>query len=341
MGKKLNVYFIHAKTLKEREHVIQNVKTALKGHKFRNLSLSSFRVIDDFDPNDIDTQFIRENVSYSKIEETHVQQFNGYIKNLHINQLSNALKHRKALELIAKRSNDNEINLILEDDVLYEERFCASLDTLVSALPSSYDIVFLGMPTKTAPPKSDTYTFQDTRETFDVLPFCDSYIISHSACKALVPHYSPIKFCNNVQLSFMCYKLGLTTLQSVANIFIDGSKYGMFLSKLNTNNPLIFNNDFTTLRTIISREHMNEESKNEVLKILSTTPLKHNPDFLHLECLFHIKNKDYEKARQKFEEAYNVYAANGCTLSHDSAFLRDYIFLHKHLQKDITPSEFS
>jgi GR25 family glycosyltransferase involved in LPS biosynthesis len=269
--------------------------------------------------------------------------FNSYIKNLHINQLSNALKHRKAYELIAKRSNDNEINIILEDDVLYEEqRLCASLDKLVFSLPSTYDIVFLGMPTKTAsPPPSDTYNFQNTRETFDVLPFCDSYIISHSACKALLPHFSPIKFCTQVQLSFMSYKLGLTTLQSLPNIFIDGSKYGMFLSKLNTNNPLIFNNDFTSLRTIVTREHINEQNKNEVQKILSMTPLKHNPDFLHLECLFHMKNKDYEKARQKFEEAYNVYMSNGCILSHDSVFLRDYIFLHKHLQKDIRQPETS
>lgn len=332
MVKKLNVYFIHAKYIKERESVIQNFKNTIKKYKFRNLTVVNFQVVEDFDPSDIDMETVRQYVNYNKIQEPHVEQYNQLLKNLHINQLSNSLKHYKAMELISKNSNDHEMNLILEDDVLYEEKICYSLDKLAASIPSQYDMIFLGMPTnQEREDKSGVIEFQESKKTFGVVPFCDSYLISHSACKAMLPHYSPIKFVNNIQIAYVCDKIGLTTLQSMPNMFIDGSKYGMFLSKLSNNNPLIFNGDFTAMRSIVNKESLDAQDINNAERLLAKTPLRGNPDFMHLECIYHVKNKAYEKARQRFEEAYNIYNANGCVLGNDSVFLRDYIRVHKHL----------
>lgn len=337
MVRRLNIHFIHTKALKERESVIENFKNIAKKYRFKDLSLV-FNVIDEHDPVDIDMQTVKQFVDYSQIAEGHVSFYNQLLKNLHVNQLSNTLKHLKALEYIVDHSNSNELNLILEDDILYEDRVCSSLEKAINALPQKFDVVLLGMPTVTPVTDKTNYIFEDTHKIFKVLPVCDSYLVSHSAAKALVANYKPIKFTNNVQLSYVCDKIGMTTLQTVPNIFIDGSKYGLFLSKISTNNPLIFNNDFVALRSLLSKPVLSKEDVNEVEKLVARSAIKTNPDFIHLECTFHIKQKNYTKAVERFKQSYDTYISNGCILSNDSVFLRDYISVHKHLQHDITKS---
>lgn len=335
MTKKLNIYFIHAKFIKEREQVIENFKKALKKYRFRNITLGKFYVITEYDPDTIDQEVIAKFVKYEKINESHVELYNQLLKNMHINQLSNTLKHMKALSLIAKNSSDSEVNLILEDDILYEDKVCASFEKLVSFLPKAYDVIFLGLPVVNEMPNNNTYVFQETQKIFRILPFCDSYLVSHSAAKAIAANYTPIKFINNVQMSFVCDKIGITTLQSVPNVFIDGTKYGLFLSKLTPNNPLIFNNDFTNLRSIVGKDEVNDNDHQMVKNILSKSPIKHNPDFIHMECAYHMRCKNYEKARERYETAYNTYMSNGCIINNESGFLKDYIRCHKFLQNDI------
>jgi GR25 family glycosyltransferase involved in LPS biosynthesis len=333
--KKLNIYFIHAKYMKERESVIENFKIALKKHRFSNVVISSVNVIDDYDPDKIDMQIIRDYVSYEKITDTKTEFYNQLLRNMHVNQLSNTLKHRHALELISKNSNDSEINMILEDDILYEERMCYNLDRLLGSLQSKHQIVFLGMPTTSENVDKSSYVFQDTHELFKVLPFCDSYIVSSSVASKLIGMYKPIKFVNNIQLSYIADTLDVSTVQCIPNIFIDGSKYGMFLSKMNANNPLIFNNDYNELRSLVSKDNPTNEDKKKVDKLLLKTPIKNNPDFIHQECLYHMKNEDYTKAKSRYEFAYNTYMSNGCVLSSESAFLKDYIRCFKYFQDDI------
>lgn len=335
MSKKLNIYFIHSKTLPERKSVIDNLTTTIKKYKFKNVVVSSIQIIDNYDPDDITMDTIRSYVDYKKIEEPHVDFYNQLLRNLHVNQLSNTLKHKQTLEMIAKNSNDNEINLVLEDDVLYEDKICVSFEKMLNALPKKYDVIMLGMPTTSEVQDKTKFAFQDTHKIFRVLPVCDSYLITHSAAKALAMNYSPIKFANNLQLSYIADKLGIETLQSIPNIFIDGTKYGLFLSKLSSNNPLIFNNDFITLRSVVSKDVLTKHDKKQVEELLTKSPIKDNPDFIHLECTYHIKNQNYKKAIQRFEVAYNTYNANGCILSNDSLFLKDYIRTHKYIQKDI------
>ena len=335
MVRKLNIYFIHSKAIKERESVIENFSNIIKKYRFKNIVLSKVHIVEDFDPSDIDIEVIRKYVEYSKIEESHVEFYNQLLRNMHVNQLSNSLKHFKAIEMISNSSNDGELNLILEDDVLFEDKVCLSLERVVSLLPHQFDIILLGMPTVGEVQDKSTYIFEDTHKIFKVLPVCDSYFISHSASKALVVNYSPIKFTNNIQLSYVCDKLGMSIQQAVPNIFIDGSKYGLFLSKLSTNNPLIFNNDFINLRSIISKDQLTKEDISSIDNILQRSTIKNNPDFIHLECGYLVKQKEYKKAVERYQLAFNTYMHNGCILANDSVFLRDYIRVHKYIQPDL------
>jgi GR25 family glycosyltransferase involved in LPS biosynthesis len=335
MVKKLNIYFIHAKFIKEREEVIEKFKKTLKKHKFKDLVLGKFYVISEHDPEAITPEVISKYVKYERITESHVEFYNQLMRNMHVNQLSNTLKHMKAISLIAKNSNDNEVNLVLEDDILYEDKVCFSLEKLVGSLSKSYDVVFLGFPTIDEPTEKSKYLFQETQKLFKVLPFCDSYLVSRSAAKAIAANYTPVKFCNNVQMSYICDKIGITTMQSVPNLFIDGTKYGLFLSKLTPNNPLIFNADFTKLRSIVLKDEYTEQDHQSVKDILQSSTIKNNPDFIHVECVYHMRCKNYEKARERYEIAYKTYMSNGCLISNESVFLKDYIRCHKYLQSDI------
>lgn len=335
MVKKLNIYFIHSKSLKERQNVIDNFTSLIKKYRFKNIQVASIETIKSYDPEDIDVNTIRQFVDYARISESHVELYNQLLRNLHINQLSNTLKHFKALELIANKSNDNELNLVLEDDVLYEEKVCMSFERMVQAMPQKFDVIMLGMPTTTDIVDKSKFTFQDTHNIFKVLPVCDSYLVSHSTAKALVMNYVPIKFSNATQLSYVCDKLGIETIQSIPNVFIDGSKYGLFLSKLSSNNPLIFNNDFITLRAIVLKETLSKEDIDTFIKLINKSAIKDNPDFVHMECLYYIKQKKYKNALERFTYAYNTYMNNGCILSNDSVFLKDFIRAHKHIQIDL------
>lgn len=332
MVKKVNIFFVHSKYTQERQPTIQRFKELIQSYNFRNLKVNKFIVVDDYDPSDIDVNIIKNVVSYDKIERQDMQVYNTLLRNLHINQLSNSMKHMKALQLISI-CPDNEINIVLEDDILYEEKLCLSLERLISQMPMKYDYVFLGMPTTTEMKPSTEFVFQDTHKIFKVLPLCDSYIVSPNAARATITHYKPIKFVNNIQLSYVIDKLGLSSVQCIPNLFVDGSKYGVFVSRVCANNPLIFNNDFMFLASLLKKsECLTKEDHDKVNALLQTSPIKNNPDFIYSECLYHTLCKNYQLAKKRYEDAYKVYLSNACIISNESQFLKDFIRVHKFLQ---------
>lgn len=333
MVKKVNFFFIHSKYTTERQSVIQNFKNLISTFNFRNVKINKVTVVDEYDPMDIDITLIKKFVNYDKVSQKHLEVYNSLLRNLHINQLSNTMKHMKALQLISL-CPDNEICVVLEDDVLHEDKVCLALERLFNQLPMRYDFIFLGMPNTVEMKPSAEFSFQDTHKIFKVLPLCDSYIVSSQAARATVAHYHPIKFVNNVQLSYIIDKLGLSSVQCIPNIFIDGSKYGIFVSRVCPNNPLVFNNDFTLLASLINKgDLLTSEDQEKIKQLLQTSPVRNNPDFIYLECLYHISCKDYNQAKQRFEAAYRMYVSNGCILTNESNFLKDFIRVHKYLQE--------
>lgn len=331
MVKKINFFIIHSKYTPERAQGIRRLSELIKSYSFKNMRVQSITIVDEYDPNDISAPLISQIVRYDKIEEPNLDVYNQLVRNLHINQLSNTLKHMTALEK-ASKCNDNDFNIILEDDMLYEDKLCLSLERLFQQLPSRFDIMFLGMPTVNEMKISAEYQFEETKKLFRILPMCDSYLISTRTARNLAANYAPIKFVNNVQLSFVSEKLGLTCHQCIPNIFIDGSKYGIFVSRVSPNNPLVFNNDYTALAQMLSKNSLDKNEHDKIAQIMTTSPIRLHPDFLYLLCRYHVMCGNYEKARTCFEEAYNIFNSSGCVVTNESLFLKDYIRLHRHLQ---------
>lgn len=331
----VHIYFIHAKWLVDRERMISDIQKHLKKFKFTGIKIKTLQTIDEFDPSMIQTDTVNQIVNYSQVPEASLSVYNNCFKNLHIHQLSNALKHAKAIELSSK-NDPEDINIILEDDLIFEERMCISLEKVIKKLDIDFDLVFLGLPTnKEVKTKTDIF-FQSTKDIFKILPYCDSYIVSHKAAKVLTEKYFPIKFINNIHLSYLIDSLSLKSQIAVPNMFMDGSKYGMYISSLNGSNSLLFNNDYNMTKTLVGKETpLSSEEEKALENVLANSTIKNHPDFCHVKALALVKKGKFPEAKLVFEETYKKYKNANCIVNHESAFLKDYIRVFKNLQQDI------
>ena len=340
--RRLNVYFIHAQWLKDRERVVQELRKLLTKYTFNSLKGIKIRVVTQHDPNDINGDTIAKHINYSPIQPTPDQDpqdpknltfYNMFLKNLHVFQLSNALKHYSALQDIANDSAEDDINMIIEDDVLYEDKVCMYLERLMDVLPTEHEVVFLGLPSndQNARDKKDI-KMKNTKEVFRVFPYNDAYIVSKTTAAKLVENYLPIKFVTNVQLSYVFDKAGINSQLISPNIFMDGSKFGVFLSTMNTNNQLLFNNEYMFARTVVMNEKSTPEEKNQLEQLFQKSPLNGHPDFLVVKALHKLKQKEYTEAHELYESALKIYTANSCIINHECQFLKEYIGSYKFIQ---------
>lgn len=324
----LNIYFIHAEWLKDREKIIDEFTKLVNKYTFKNATSIKVHKITKYDPPEINGEVISKTVSYAQIPTTDPLSFyNQFLKNLHVFQLSNALKHYQAMEMISTSTDSNSIHIVLEDDILYEDKICMHIDNLIEEKPSEHEMIFLGLPSN-----STTLKYQETKNLFRVLPYTDSYMITPNAAKKLYDHYLPVTFINNIQMSYVLEKAGVTAVLRVPNLFMDGSKAGIVLSTLTPNNQLMFNSDYTQCRSIIHKESLTTADKELAEKIFKESPLNNHPDFVYLKALYSVRTENYTQAQEHYEKALEVYQLNGCVLNHESQFLKDYTSLFKHIQ---------
>ena len=215
--------------------------------------------------------------------------------------------------------------------MLYEERLCEQLEQLVKDFdPSKHELVFLGLPSN-IDAKKNNVRFQNTKEVLKVLPYCDSYMVSKACAKNLHKNYLPIKFVNNVQLSYVLEKSKTDSFLVVPNIFMDGTKYGMFLSTLSPNNQLIFNNEYMQVKQQLANPANLPNANLE--KIFKESPLSMHPDFNFLYAQYLVACKRYAEANDVFENSLKVYLANNCVVNHETQFLKEFIRVNKYTQE--------
>ena len=326
-SRKLNIYIIHSKDLAIRENSIRNLSTKLKTGKYKNIKVEDIYVIASNDPREIQIQTIQQIIDYSTVDEPHLAMFNQFLKNLHINQLSNTLKHVDALHKITETPN-KDLHLVLEDDMLFADDVCQTLDDIVAKYDNQ-PIVFLGLPTNTT---SRDIDIQPTAENFQIVPIVDSFLINYETAKIIKENFFPIRYSTIVQFNYLLKKLNIAAYQTTRNIFVNGSKYGMFVSSLNPNNALIFNKDYVTVLEILNKEVISDADKHIIEKLRKESPINKSPDFLYLIARYLTKEARYKEAEETYKEAYAVLLANNGILNHESALLKDYIRLFKNLQ---------
>lgn len=325
----VNFYVIHVSAFKQRKATLERLEQILK--QDNRLSVN-FNYITECDSSSIDEAIVKSSVNYEQIKDEKLAPFNMFIRNMHVNQLSNVLKHKKAYELISD-GEDVDFSIILEDDVVYNEDVADNLINILSNIPETYDMVFLGLPSSQQnPPQKENEKFQVLSEVFKILPCCDSYVISKKTATMFCEYFTPIKFTQNIQLSFVSTQLELENYISIPNVFIDGSKLGLYFSTLEVNNRLIFNQDYVVLTKYLEKDTFTEKEHEEITNAFKDVKLKTNPEFYYLKAIYETKKGNYDYAEELFKYTYEIYDNNGAILNNQSQFLRDYMRLYQHMQ---------
>lgn len=335
---KLNVFVLHAKFLVDRTRTIDELQKQLGKYSFKNCKMGDFKIISEHDPSDLTPEFLQKHVNYSPFptEDEKLKFYNGALRMLHINNISNAMKHYEALKCISEKGES--INLVLEDDVLFEPGFCAILDETIGKLADK-QLVFIGLPNNEEM-KDKTIKFKDTKEMFKVLPYNDSYFVTPSTAKMLIEKFFPIKFLTNIQLTYLCDITDVKIFQTVPNVFIDGTKYGMYLSSLMANNELAFNKDYMMVKSVLNKvdakQDLIEDEKKMLDQLFEKSDIREHPDFLLLKTKYlrYVK-KNIKGAYDLYKKLFDVYKKNNCIVNNECMLLREYISVHAEMQDDI------
>lgn len=231
-----------------------------------------------------------------------------------VEQISNFLKQRRALEKVIELNGD--IHLVIEDDCTMIPQNLA--DFLEDPRPDEWDILFLGMPCS-----SETYEIKDTRELIKVIPSKEMYCIHQSTAKTILPHLQKISFPYRVQLSYIIDKnKDIRSMYSTKRISIEGSKFGFCPCSVHENNVLIYNKGFVALFNLLSSDKITLE---EVENHYKSVEYLESPEIMHLYgVLLHKCNKSLE-ARNIFEKALDQMKLKNGLITRRSELLNNAI----------------
>lgn len=276
--------------------------------------------------------------------------------NLHLFQLSCALKHVEALRLISEmpsgegRSDDQVFGLVVEDDVEFQS------DTLLLKLlhitgrmvREKVGMCFVGIPVQVQQQQPLTdLAMVDFWSAFKFFPpSTESYVVSKAFAKALCRAIMPIRYMWHVHLGYTLKKLEILGLLpseagrvavSIPNVFLDGSKAGSCTSSVLPHNPLVYNHEYNRISDIVCKyeqrgkndgagdEERNADAKT-CLDTWSASKVAGHPSMLHMKGKVHLViERDHGKARDVFQAAYKDVVEQGGIINNETLLLRDYI----------------
>jgi GR25 family glycosyltransferase involved in LPS biosynthesis len=335
---KLSVYVIHSNLVELRRNNVNSLELALKNSKLFDEIKVNF--VSDAEPESLSVDLQKQFTDLTPIPEDQgaPAYFNPLIAPLNVRQVSCALKHVMALKAIAGSlsQDDEEYHMVIEDDVVYGDRMSTMLADLLKALPDGHDLVFLGLPAPKGSEDNGTGTLTCSfPAVYNVAPVCDSYIVSKKGAAALAAKMLPLKFPCNVQMSLAIHLLKLSAHFSRPNIFIDGSKLGVFVSVIETNNQLILNADYFTAKALVDRpddgEAYTAEEIETLKRLFDSMRFKQHPDIVYLLARLELRLKNYARANELFAACFSAYQNNNCILNNQSVFMKSYIDMCKEV----------
>ena len=331
----VNIFIIHYTKLTERESLFSKLQTVLNGLLRTNPDLRvGLKTVSKFDPETLTTDFIQRIHDISEFKDENTLMYNKYIfKSPNPNIISNCLKHMDAYNYIAKNTKDDDVNIIIEDDVIFDATFDTQLVKFVKdKLYTKSDIVFFGLPSTVPINEKRPIEVQHIDDKKAILPCCDSYYISKKTAEAFSKAYIPIKFPHNIQMSYLINTMNCNIAKTFPNIMADGSKIGTTSSTISPNNILVFNSSYKTVYKLLEKPDPTKEDIGTIGTLLEENKFKDSPDFVFLEGLYLMRTKRYEMAKTLFDKAIRLYEANHSPLNSQSALIQNYVDVCKHTQ---------
>ena len=332
----VNIFIIHYTKLKQREQLFSKLQSILNGLLRTNPDLRvGLKTVSKFDPEGITPEFLQRICDSSEFTDENLKMYNKYIfKNPGTNIVSNCLKHMDAYNYISKNTKDEDVNIIVEDDIIFDSSFEAKLVKFIKEkMFADSDIVFFGLPSTTPVQQDDKFLeVVNITDKQSILPCCDSYYISKTTAEKFTTSFIPIKFPQNIQLSYLINKHDCTISKTFPNIMADGSKVGTTPSTISPNNILLFNSTYKTVYKLLEKSEPTHEDIKNIENLLEQNKFKESPDFVFLEGLFCMRTKRYEAAKTLFDKAITLYEEHHSPLNNHSALIQNYVDLSKYIQ---------
>lgn len=306
---KLDLYVISSKQTNVRIKKVSELCEKISG-----LYDTKITFISEHEPEDITNEIMKASVVIEKLNN---ELYDSLLRNLTPKHVSNGFKHHDALKRIASNTRAGAYSIVLEDDPLIVESFDIDFDKLLKDIPSCWSMIMLGLPGK-------AQGFQPLTDVYKALPVCNAYIIKPSIASKLANTFLPLRYVTNIHLSYSLQAFGIVPLLYSPQLFIDGSKYGIYVSTLTPNNELLFNKDY-----VQARKQMNDKCFKEALFTIQSSAVKHHPDFLHLKGMCEVEVHGKEVAKKTFEEALRIYDENNAITNNESTYLTNYISLFR------------
>ena len=285
--------------------------------------------INEYDTDDIDVEKIKSFVDLNKSDKSEF--FDALVRNMHIRSVSNAMKHYTALQ--KAMSVEADYIMVFEDDVLFGDQMDVKVKQVLEKKDHTWDICFVGLPSVSPIKDHEVITYDAVKNAFRVLPSCEAYIIRKSSLAKIFEGFLPILFPTNIHYSFLSEIMPLEISYIVPNLFVDGSKMGIYLSSIESNNRLYMNPEYNQISQLVRREQpLNESERADVAQLFERIRFKNHPDIQVLQGLYYEKIGEFEKARDLYKEAHSVHQQNGCIINNESEILARLVNIQKYFQ---------
>jgi len=329
---KLHVYVLHHKMLNMRKNICEQLEQKLRSSSQHGIE---FTYIEEHDPDSLDMEKVKTMVDPSK---TNIPLFDLMLKNLHIRQVSNALKHHEAYSRMEKLDDDKDACLVLEDDIIFSDSIESKLNEMITFLQEKKDdwnINFLGLPQPVTGENDGNMKLTPTNTLYRMIPEVSSYFIKPSTARILKQKWFPLRFKTNIQLSYLLLtspKDEFKVTMSLPNLFVDGTKLGVYLSTLETNNKLILNQDYNKVAAKILAKKYTQNELDDIRKTLQNAKFSNHPDFLMLSAVLEMHEGNFAESKKIFEKCFDLYTANNAILNGESLFLLYYTRIFRYIQ---------
>ena len=177
---------------------------------------------------------------------------------LTLNNISSTLNHYDCMQHIAKHSQDDDVNMVIEDDVFAYPHMPQSLEAITHNLPQGYDVVLLGA-SKHLP-----------------LSSTEAYLLSRKAAQGLAGRCLPFNAPFNEHFSRLISVMDVITPN--CTLFRDGSKTGEDISYVTLCNQLTYNKDYCDFVAATAKSPIDWCT---VKKLMNESPSVSHPDFLY------------------------------------------------------------
>lgn len=336
----LSVYIVHSThTAPTRGEAVDTLVKIFKSADEKTETIDGLEV-EDINSKDLVNRYVSyaDDKTFPPHMAPDMDAYRSLRTNLHLRQLSCALKHTEALRRISELPDDR-VGVVLEDDVQYARKSVVDL-VRSAAIKLRQDckdgcgVAFLGCPMSANDAASkpefvddDGMWFVDMFKTFRYFPpSVESYIVTPKAARMLCSEILPIRFMFHVHMGYTLQKLSqkMSAFVLRPNIFMDGSKAGAHVSSLLPQAHLIYNNEYMTVWQAIAGPR--EADAKACLAILDSSPIAHHPAMLHLRGKVHAALLgDLKEARKYLEQAYEDITVQDTYISSETQILKDLI----------------